>query len=451
MLHIIAECTERIDRLRDWQGRINYPSSVRAWLKRMDDLNKHWMGGQTFRAVFKYEQAASSKSVKDGCEACIMSAIGGRDKDLLDLRASLLSRTGTYGRKSRKEPRLLRLLESWIDHFGGDKAAAIRSQSEMLADTLRVVRVQVRNAKEAENKAKEAKNNAASSTPSRPPVSRAESVTKKVEREVIANNRARQGQGDRGWARNANGQVDYAYFRNRPSSWGSADEESNGGRSESASFQEVPSSDPDELDTHGERAGQEVSNWMNSRMEGQGLSAKERRRLFENDTHPAFSDYCPANSVASVLGIGRRPRFVHSESESGRQPRPRPTLNRPATAAGASASTAGGSVWEGVSVASFSQVGSHVPSHSGSTVARPSTMSTVSSRAPDLSAPRNAPGTRGAPTMVSLPPDDQPYLDFCKSMGMAVNSELLKPTRGQPSDEEGGDSPPPPSSIYSQD
>ncbi|RSL56483.1 hypothetical protein CEP54_008814 [Fusarium duplospermum] len=440
MLHIIAECTKRINRLRDWQRRISLPSSVRAWLERMDAINGMWMGGKIFFVVFGYEQVASSKSVKDGCEACIMSAIGGRDRSLLDLRASLLSRTGSYGRKSSKAPRLLRLLESWIDHFGRDKAAAIRRQSEMLADTLRAVRVQVRNAKEAEDQAKESKNNAAPSTPSVP---KAESVTKRVEREVIAKNRARQGENVRGWAQNADGRVDYAYFRDRPSSWGSLDEESNGGRSETSSFREVPSSDLDELDTPGERAGEEASNWMNSRMESQGLSPKERRRLFENDTHPAFSDYCPSNAAPSILGTGRRPRLAHSESESGRQlpPPPRPTLNRPATAAGLLASTARGSVWEAVSVVS----------HSGSTVAPPSTMSTVSSRAPDLSARPNALDTHKALSMVSLPPDDQPYLDFCKSMGLTVNSELLKQTRSRPRDEEGGYHPPPPSSIYSQD
>ncbi|KAI8677341.1 hypothetical protein LRP88_09629 [Fusarium phalaenopsidis] len=451
MVHIIAECTSRIDRLRLWRRRIPYPASVKAWLKRMDAVTGIWMGAEVFRIVFGYAQAASCpKPVKSGCEACIMSAIGGQDEALLVLRASLLSRTGGYGRKSRKEPRLLRLLESWIDHFGRDRADAIRRQSEMLADTLRAVRIQVRAAKKA------AENDPTLSTPNRFLVLRAENVTQKVEREVIAKKPSRPRQGVQGWAQNADGQLDYAYFRNPPSTWRSSGEESNEERSESNSVQEAQTSDMDELDSPGERAGQEASNWMDVRMKNEGFTLNERRKLFEDDTHPALSDYGPANDVPSLLGNGR-PRSMHSESESSQ--RPQPNLKRSATAAGSPTSTAGGSIWESVSVASLSRFGSHTPSHSGSTMAPPNTMSTVSSLAPNLNARRNAPGTRDAPSLVSLPPDDQPYLDFCRQMGLDVNPELVKQTRAsapsglgsQPSEEEGGDSPPPPSSIYSQD
>ncbi|KAM6540113.1 hypothetical protein FALCPG4_001850 [Fusarium falciforme] len=451
MLHIIAECTSRIDRLRLWRRRIPYPASVKAWLKRMDAVTGIWMGAEVFRIVFGYAQAASCpKPVKSGCEACIMSAIGGQDQALLNLRASLLSRTGGYGRKSLKEPRLLRLLESWIDHFGRDRADAIRRQSEMLADTLRAVRLQVRAAKEA------AENDSTLSMPNRFLVLRAENVTQKVEREVIAKKPSRPRQGVPGWAQDADGQLDYAYFRSPPSTWGFSGEESNEERSESNSVQEAQSSDMDELDTPGERVGQEASNWMDLRMKSQGFTLNERRKLFGDDTHPALSDYGPANDVPSLLGNGR-PRSMHSESESSRLPQPK--LNRPPTVAGPPASTAGGSIWESVSVASLSRFGSHAPSHSGSTMAPPSTMSTVSSLAPNLNARLKALGTRNAPSLVSLPPDDQPYLDFCRQMGLDVNPELVKQTLAsapsglgsQPSEEEGDDSPPPPSSIYSQD
>ncbi|KAL2693707.1 hypothetical protein Neosp_000270 [[Neocosmospora] mangrovei] len=443
MLHIIAECTKRIDRLRHWQRRVPFPANVRAWLKRLDAVTGMWMGAKVFRAVFGYAQVASCpKPVKNGCEACIMSAIGGQDQALLDLRASLVSRTGGYGRRSSKEPRLLRLLESWIDHFGRDRADAIRRQSDMLADTLRAVRLQVRTAKGA------AENDPTPSTPNRSPVSRPETVTQKVGQEVIPQKPSRPRQGAPGWAKNTDGQVDYAYFRNPPSTWGSSGEESNEERSESKSVRESQSSDMDELDTPGERAGQEASDWMDVRMKSQGLGPNERRRLFEDDTHPALSDYGPANTVHSLLGNGR-PRSMHGESESTRLPRP--TLNRPATAVGPPASTAGGSIWENVSVASFSQFGSHTPSHSGSTMAPPSTMSTVSSRVPDLNARRHPPSTRGAPSMVSLPPDDQPYLDFCRQMGLDVNSGLVERTRASAPSGYGSNVPPPPSSIYSQD
>ncbi|KAH7272921.1 hypothetical protein B0J15DRAFT_573761 [Fusarium solani] len=448
MLHIIAECTKRIDRLRLWQRRIPFPPSIKAWLQRMDAVIGMWMGAEAFGAVFGYAQVASCpKPVKSGCEACIMSVIGGRDQALLDLRASLFSRTGGYGRKSRKEPRLLRLLESWIDHFGRDRADAIRRQSEMLADTLRAVRLQEKRKKEERN------NDTRSSKSSRHPVSRAESVTKKVEQEVIAKNRGLPRQGASGWAQNTDGQLDYAYFQSPPSSWGALDEESNEEHPESDSVQEAQSSDLDELDTPDELAGFEASNWMDMRMKSQGLAPNERQKLFQDDTHPVLSDYGPASAVTSAL---RPPRAMYSGSESGR--RPQPNLNRPAPSAGPSTSMAGGSIWEAVSVASLSESGSHVPSYSTSAMAPPSTMSTISSLAPNLSARRKAPGTQNAPSLVSLPPDDQPYLDFCKAMGLEVRLDLLKNQRAaapsglgsQPSDE-GGDILPPPSSIYSQD
>jgi hypothetical protein len=347
----------------------------------------------------------------------------------------------------------------------------------MLADTLRAVRLQVWAAKEEhekeergkkkrgkkrskkgerekEKRKKEERNNdTRSSKSSRHPVSRAESVTKKVEQEVIAKNRGLPRQGASGWAQNTDGQLDYAYFQSPPSSWGALDEESNEEHPESDSVQEAQSSDLDELDTPDELAGFEASNWMDMRMKSQGLAPNERQKLFQDDTHPVLSDYGPASAVTSAL---RPPRAMYSGSESGR--RPQPNLNRPAPSAGPSTSMAGGSIWEAVSVASLSESGSHVPSYSTSAMAPPSTMSTISSLAPNLSARRKAPGTQNAPSLVSLPPDDQPYLDFCKAMGLEVRLDLLKNQRAaapsglgsQPSDE-GGDILPPPSSIYSQD
>lgn len=438
-LHLIAECTERNDRLRDYQRRSEFPGSVKEWLRRMDAVIGMWMGARAFRAVFGYDQAASSKAVKDGCEACIMSVIGGRVQVLVDLRASLLSRAGSYGRRSRKEPRLSCLIESWIDHFGRDPAADIRRQSEKLAEAILAVRIQARPAK------KEPEDDGASRTPSRRPVSRAESMTKKAEPGTNAKKPTRPRQGPV-WAQNTDGRLDYAYFHNPPSTWGTSHEESDEEDPESASVQDAQSSDTDDPVTPGERAGLETSNWIDTRMKGKGLSLDDRLKLFEDDTHPALSDYALASATHSHRG---RPRSMHSGSESGR--RPQPDTNRPASAAGPPTSVAGRSIWESVSVASSSQYGSRVPSNPESAVASPSTVSTVTSLAPNSNARHNA------PSLVSLPPDHEPYLAFCKQMGLEVNPERLKqqqasaPSRSGQPNEEGGNSPPPPSSIYSQD
>ncbi|KAJ4329380.1 hypothetical protein N0V84_000012 [Fusarium piperis] len=262
-------------------------------------------------------------------------------------------------------------------------------------------------------------------------------MVENVEREAIAEEPARARQ----WARNIDGRLDYSYVRSPPSTWGSSHEESNREHSESGSVREAQSSDLDEVETPGERAGLEASNWIDAHMKGIGLLPEERLKLFD-DMHPALSDYAPASDIPSQLGTGRRPRSMHSGSESGRWPQL--NTNRPVSVAGPPTSVVDESIWEPASVVSFSQSGSHVPRDSETVVAAPSTVSTVTSLAPDLN------GRRNAPSLVSLPPDHGPYLAFCREMGLKVDPEILRQQQAS-SDEAGGDSPPPPSSIYSQD
>ncbi|KAK3302572.1 uncharacterized protein B0T15DRAFT_310276 [Chaetomium strumarium] len=76
------------------------------------------------------------QKVQSGCPACVLAVVGGRREVLVALRGNML------GRAKGKEPRLLRLVEAWMEMFGGGVGveAAIRRESDVLAQEVRNVR-----------------------------------------------------------------------------------------------------------------------------------------------------------------------------------------------------------------------------------------------------------------------------------------------------------------------
>jgi len=64
--------------------------------------------------------------IPNGCEACIISAVGGSDRIISDLRAAMM------GRRKRRQPRptLTRLVDAWIDWTG--RGSFIREESYTL-------------------------------------------------------------------------------------------------------------------------------------------------------------------------------------------------------------------------------------------------------------------------------------------------------------------------------
>ncbi|KAF4981350.1 hypothetical protein FZEAL_2835 [Fusarium zealandicum] len=445
-LLLVTECGERTDRFRVWRKRIAYPDSISAWLDRIDTVSGMWFGRKAFRATFGYHRTSTAElSVKSGCEACIMSVFGGRPQLLSDLRASLVVRRGKYPGKIRREPRLYRLVDSWIKQFDADCSRAVIEASDKLADE--IIRLQDDidpRREERESLRREAGEPPKSRHRRRP---QKESETRKRE-ETIPDRRSRQTgnkvdregkDGYRGREPRVAEPVREAY--KEPGMLGTVDIEQ--------AYENVPT-------PINEQEDHEASNWIDSRMQGQGLTPEERRQLFEDDMHPAFSDYGARSAVPPPLnfGRGREPQAAPSRRESRLAPsrrdsQPAPSRresrlapsrrdSQPAPSRRESLLAPDGqeSVWEPIMV--YSPPESQAPS-----------------QRPD---PSIVPPSRND-KWESLPPmDDTEYLGFCEKFGLTPNPEVLTspppaPTPTGRAEQTGSETTrypiPPASSVYS--
>ena len=103
-----AECSTHIERLLNKPA---VPAEITAFIQRLQMLHSLWTPPELYRTSFdvmpedkRYDQ------VQSGCEACILSLIGGKGEILCDLRASILGRKKT----DKKPGSLLHLVEAWI-------------------------------------------------------------------------------------------------------------------------------------------------------------------------------------------------------------------------------------------------------------------------------------------------------------------------------------------------
>jgi hypothetical protein len=96
------------------------------------------MAPEIYRAAFQAQpRGVRLEHIDSGCEACILARVGGSRQCLADLRSSALGRR----RKSRPAPRILQLLEGWIDWTGeGD---IIRNESNFMAKEIKKVRREI--------------------------------------------------------------------------------------------------------------------------------------------------------------------------------------------------------------------------------------------------------------------------------------------------------------------
>ncbi|KAF4425263.1 hypothetical protein FACUT_10016 [Fusarium acutatum] len=277
MLLIIAECTERIQTLRTWRQRIAYPNAVIAWLDRIDAVTGLWIGRKAFNATFGYERVSPTNlMVKSKCEACIMSVIGGRPQVLSDLRATLTTRRDRHIEQGGRDPRLLRLIESWISHQHANSRRAIYTGSAEISEELTNLINTINCLREE----------------------RPEShISRSSSRSVYGHPyRAYEEDGSRGRARTQQS----IHEQSSRSSYSNHSQEDRSMflRPELRSSQSSAPSQEDQQNWMDEDVDYQALLWMDCQMQQRGITADERRQLFEDDMHPAFSDY--AESVRNM-------------------------------------------------------------------------------------------------------------------------------------------------------
>ena len=135
---LAAEVTMRCDRLRKYVSKLDSDEeTARKVSGILSSVNKLWLDEAHFERLFG-GQALGWKDklerVEDGCEACVLAAVGSRGELLAALRAHLL------GRKRGEEPRLLRVVESWIGWFGEAERGTLRMESDELMKGVKVAR-----------------------------------------------------------------------------------------------------------------------------------------------------------------------------------------------------------------------------------------------------------------------------------------------------------------------
>ncbi|PHH70325.1 hypothetical protein CDD82_7205 [Ophiocordyceps australis] len=155
MTLVANECVMHANRLRGLRRRNHgMEAAVRCWLERVDSLTSLWMDRGLFEQVFGREPETGMRprgptAERDRCEACMLAVFGTDTQALVDTRASLVARYATQRRrKHNRQPRLLRVVEAWIDNFDAVLAGMIRVQSESLAPSIARLRTEWRQDRE---------------------------------------------------------------------------------------------------------------------------------------------------------------------------------------------------------------------------------------------------------------------------------------------------------------
>lgn len=125
------ECTLRTDRFRSYRHKVDLSDGAIIWLDRVDAVTAMWVGEKAFEKLYGYKNAESTiQTVESRCEACIMAVVGGRPQILSDLRANILARKARSD--DGPDPRLLRILDEWINQFEYGVQQIIRQGCDVL-------------------------------------------------------------------------------------------------------------------------------------------------------------------------------------------------------------------------------------------------------------------------------------------------------------------------------
>lgn len=136
-------------RVRKIAERVELPQEVLLCIRRLQSVNSLWMSSVFYTASFPCIPAEQRfEKVPGGCEACILSSVGGNFQILADLRTSLVSRR----KKGCADPRLLKLVDVWINWT--TCCEAIVNDSDELGKEMRAIRREMQQEKR-ERKAEE--------------------------------------------------------------------------------------------------------------------------------------------------------------------------------------------------------------------------------------------------------------------------------------------------------
>ncbi|KAJ9151769.1 hypothetical protein NKR23_g2920 [Pleurostoma richardsiae] len=143
------ELTVRADRVRCYEGELK-TAEVHDFLARLTGVMALWVQRRDLTAFFgrdavtpPAEGSHPLRPIRPRCEACYLAAVGARAQLLVDLRAALVGRSSSAGGNahgSSGPPRLLRLVEAWVEGFGGDAGADMLGESDRLGRRLRRIR-----------------------------------------------------------------------------------------------------------------------------------------------------------------------------------------------------------------------------------------------------------------------------------------------------------------------
>ncbi|CAM1505238.1 Fc.00g108750.m01.CDS01 [Cosmosporella sp. VM-42] len=273
------ECTLRTDRFRLYRSRIAFPNHVTTWLDRIDSVTAMWVGQKAFEMVFGYKSAMPAiQSVESGCEACIMAVVGARPQLLCDLRASMLARK-MRSPDDPTDPRLLRIVDSWIEHYHEEARDAVNKASEKLASDIFDIYKEMKRRKEKRTKERR-------------------DAGKPVR---MRRHRHRHRRRDDGLPTPT--QPPEGRYSRRMSLLVYDDDVSYNTSSEVPlliEHDQLPAEDDNQN-------GRETWAWLEGRMEGQGLTADERARVL-GSIHPAFSEFRAPSAKPAPLSSRSSPK-----------------------------------------------------------------------------------------------------------------------------------------------
>ncbi|KAJ9149682.1 hypothetical protein NKR19_g5552 [Coniochaeta hoffmannii] len=139
------EVSVHADRYRRYRN--DHPSEctdeLRGYIDRLTAIATLFLSKDSFEdeyGRYAVPEEERYRRVRGGCAACVLAAVGTRAQMLVDLRAGMLARN------KGRAPRLLPLVEAWMDAFQG-QTLEMRMESEETAEELRQFRSRIRKIK----------------------------------------------------------------------------------------------------------------------------------------------------------------------------------------------------------------------------------------------------------------------------------------------------------------